>query len=192
MASAEAPRDVSEADGSTEMLPLSARAGQTVVASFGLSPVQEAMYFHAVASEANDLYIVQQRIEIEGLLDPAIFQAAWETVVERHQALRTVFRWEPGRAPRQFVLERLAVDFESVDLTDDPAGADVIAARFESDRSIRFDLANGPLMRVVLFTVAPHRHTLLWSQHHLVQDGWSASIVLQELFAAHEDLAADR
>jgi len=150
------------------------------------------MYFHALASDASDLYIVQQRIDIDGPLDPSLFRAAWLSIVERHAALRTTFHWEPGQTPRQVVHDRLEFDFAALDLSHTPDAPLQVEARFESDRSLRFDLANGPLMRVVLFTMAPDRHTMLWSQHHLVQDGWSASIVLGELFAAYEDLQAGR
>ncbi len=155
-----------------------------------LSAVQEAMLFHAVGSDADDVYIVQQRIEIDGLIDPDAFQAAWSLVVSRHPAVRSVFAWRHDGQPVQVVCRGVDVAVDLVDLQGVVGAERVIDDAFERDRSNRFDLAKPPLMRLSLFRLAADSHVLLWSQHHLLQDGWSSSVVLNEVFTAYAAIAA--
>lgn len=155
-----------------------------------LSPVQEAMLFHAVGSSADDIYIVQQRLEIDGPLDVDRFQRAWDHVIGRHTALRSVFAWDHHGPPLQLVCRSVTLPIELMDLTTADDAESVIEDLFEADRRHRFDLASPPLMRIKLFRTRHDRHVMLWSQHHLLQDGWSSSVVLREVFAAYEALGA--
>ncbi len=157
-----------------------------------LTPLQQSMLFHTVATDIPDLYAVQQRIEIDGPLDPAAFEAAWHLLTRRHQALRTLFTWRHDGPPLQVVLEELAPTYAYVDLSDRPDAAEQIEARFEADRRRPFELEAPPVARVDVFRTGPHTHTMLWSQHHLTIDGWSSSVMLEELFEAHDALAAGR
>ncbi len=155
---------------------------------YPLTPLQAGMLFHAVASSADDLYIVQQKIEIDGRLDTNAFQLAWSHVFARHPALRTGFVWDGVADPVQVVCRGLDVRVELCDLEGHPDPTGEIESRFEADRRQRFQLDRPPLMRIVLFRLSPERHIMLWSQHHLVQDGWSASNVLNEVFTAYDQL----
>ncbi|MDJ0954061.1 MAG: amino acid adenylation domain-containing protein [Acidimicrobiia bacterium] len=163
--------------------------GFRVERSQPLSPLQEAMLFHSVATEAADLYVIQQRLEIEGPLRPDVFVAAWEHVIRRHEVLRSAFAWQRMERPVQLIYEDVAVEVDFSDLTDHPDAAAEIEAVFAADRKLRYVLDEPPLIRLVLMRTAPEAHTLLWSQHHLLQDGWSATLVLEEVFAAYDSLA---
>ncbi len=157
--------------------------------AYPLSPLQEGMLFHALGSDDDDMYIVQQRLEIEGALDPEVFEAAWSRVVDRHPALRTVFSWAHEGPAIQIVCRGVDIAFSVHDVEDDQDPESVIESHFAADRQHRFSLDQPPLMRVALFRLAPDRHVMMWSQHHLVEDGWSAATVLAEVFAAYEALA---
>ncbi len=159
---------------------------------YPLSPVQEGMLFHTLASDSDDLYVVQQRLEIEGHLDVDRFRAAWALVIDRHPALRSVFSWAHEGRPVQVVCKGISLRIELHDLATDPDPEATITARFSADRRQRFELDRPPLMRIVVFRQSPDRHTMLWSQHHLLQDGWSASNVLGEVFATYEALEEGR
>ena len=159
---------------------------------YPMSPLQEAMFFHAIASEAEDLYVLQQRLVLDGPLDLAVFQEAWSRIIARHAALRTVFAWEHHGRPAQVVCRHVDVPIELVDLVGAAEPESVIAARIEADRRHRFALDTPPVMRLVLFRLGPDRHELLWSQHHLLEDGWSATNVLREVFDTYEALTAGR
>lgn len=185
MASAGAPDRESGSSNGDGGLPLSART-ENEIDSFRLSPVQEAMFFHTVAAGTPDLYLVQQTIRLTGPVDPVLLEGAWQSVVAKHPALRTVFRWPSGTDVEQVVLTDLDFEYSVGSDAGDPAAA--IDRALRSDRLAGFDLENGPLMRIRLIAHESGEHTMLWTHHHLVLDGWSASLVLADLFAAHESL----
>ena len=155
---------------------------------YPMSPLQEAMFFHAVASAADDLYVIQQRVAIEGPLDVGIFERVWARIVARHPALRTVFAWEHHGPPAQIVCREVHVPIDVVDLSGGGDPTALIDNRIEADRKQRFALDEPPVMRLILFRLAADRHELLWSQHHLLEDGWSATNVLREVFDTYEAL----
>lgn len=159
---------------------------------YALSPVQEAMLFHAIASDADDVYLIQQHLAIEGTLDVDVFQRAWSLVIARHPALRTNFVWRHNGRPAQVVCRGVEVPIGLHDLTDDPDPDLTIGSIASLDRQQRFRLDEPPLMRITVFRLAADRHEVIWSQHHLLEDGWSASNVLREVFEAYAALADDR
>ena len=152
---------------------------------YPLSPVQEGMLFHSLTSEAPDLYLVQQRIRIEGKLELEPFQRAWSRILERHAALRTIFVTRVRGRPVQVVCRGLSVSVEFSDLRAEPSPGPAIEARIESDRKLGFRFDNPPLLRIILFRLAHERHEMLLSQPHLLQDGWSGMNVLREVFEAY-------
>jgi len=168
------------------------KARNAVEDSYALSPVQEAMFFHAVAAAVDDLYVIQQRVAIEGPLDVARFQQAWSRIVDRHPALRTAFVWEEPAPPVQLVCQGVDVAVELVDVSGETDPVGVIDARCVDDRRRRFALDAPPLMRILVFRLADDRHEMVWSQHHLLEDGWSATTVLREVFDTYEALAEHR
>ncbi|XXY54893.1 amino acid adenylation domain-containing protein [Sorangium sp. So ce269] len=179
-------------------------AGRDVEDVFPLSPLQQGLLFHSLWEPGSGVYVEQVTCRLEGTLDVGAFRRAWEAVVEHHGVLRTTFAWEGADEPLQIV--RRAGPVDSVDSVEGSveieiedlrgAGAEEqrarMAALVESDRARGFDLARGPLMRLSLLRVGDEAHLVLWSHHHLLLDGWAASLVLQDAFAAYDALRAGR
>src|SRR5262249_31083270 len=132
----------------------------------------------------------QMGCTLRGELDICMFQRAWEQVVERHAALRTAFVWEGLKAPVQAVQQRVHLPLEQHDWRDlPPAEQDArLASYLADDRRRGFDLAAAPLMRLALFRMAADAYSFLWSQHHLLLDGWSVALVLNEVLACYTAL----
>ncbi|MFF5175381.1 amino acid adenylation domain-containing protein [Micromonospora sp. NPDC000089] len=153
--------------------------------AFPLSPTQEGMLFHSVSAGGEGLYVELTTFRVRGELDLAAFERAWQELAHRHAALRSGFAWERIAAPHQVVLESAELPVEVVDLRD--AGpqerADAVAAHTDRLRTYRFDLTRPPLMRVAVLRL-PDEHLVVWSYHHLLLDGWSASLLLAELVQA--------
>ena len=76
---------------------------------YPLSPVQQAMLFHAIAADADDLYVIQQRLALDGKIDIDVLRRAWSLVVARHPALRTSFAWQHKGRPAQVVCREVDV-----------------------------------------------------------------------------------
>src|SRR6266545_738487 len=136
-------------------------------------------------------------LRLAGPLDVSALERAWRHVVARHGILRSAFFWEGLEKPAQVVFQQ--VGFE---VARDPGGSlrdlapeeqqERLASFLEADRERGFDVAAAPLMRLALFELGPEVHQLVWTQHHLVVDGWSQGQVLKELLAAYAAFAGGR
>ncbi|HSK62153.1 MAG TPA: condensation domain-containing protein, partial [Actinomycetospora sp.] len=143
------------------------------------SPLAEGLIF--LSRLGSDVYTIQLLVDLAGPVDPAARQAlhaAVQAVVDRHDALRTVYPDGPDGRPVGVVLGHLAVPFTTVD-GDPEAVAD-------AERTRAFDVATGPLLRAVLVRRGEDRHRLVLTFHHVAIDGWSMPIVLRELLATWE------
>jgi amino acid adenylation domain-containing protein len=130
------------------------------------------------------LYNIATALQLDGGLDRAALRAAVLALIERHEALRTVFREQNG-TPRQVIGAVDAAAWREIDLAgtvNPPEEARRLATR---EAEMPFDLARGPLLRVTLVRLAPARHLLLCTIHHIVSDAWSAGIVQRELAALY-------
>ncbi|MFJ4691910.1 amino acid adenylation domain-containing protein [Streptomyces sp. NPDC088766] len=124
------------------------------------------------------------RLRLTGPLDQDHFQQAVDTLVARHPMLRTVFP-AGARPPVQQELPpslRLPVAFETV---SDPQE---LARRVEEERRRRFEPWAWPLLRLRVLTLTPQEHVLLAHAHHLIGDGYSAALLLEELTTVHDAL----
>ncbi len=145
---------------------------------FPCSPGQERLWFLDRLEPGSPAYNVPAALRLTGPVDVERLRSAFELVVRRHAALRTVFREHDG-GPVQVVRDEPVFGF-----TCRAAGSDVPA---EVDAEIRapFDLAEGPLLRVLLLREAADSHVLVVTVHHAVSDGWSISVLLDELSLAY-------
>ena len=145
---------------------------------YPITPMQEAMLFHAVSAPATDVYVQQLSCRLAGDLRLADFERAWQTLFERHAVLRTAFAWRDLPQPLQVVGDQVRVPLEVLDDCD-------IDALCEKERREGFDLARAPLMRLKLVRVSDREHQLIWTWHHIILDAWSVPIVMEELFALY-------
>src|SRR5580700_1816148 len=154
---------------------------------YPLSPMQEGILFHARETPDGPAYVEQVVWRVNGSFDVAQYEAAWNDVHERYEALRSVFTHERSREPLQLVLKQRAADvrFESLaELAADARERRVAQAR-AAERAERFDLANGPLLRVRVFNLAPGAHEIVLTWHHILFDGWTTHAMLADLHASY-------
>ncbi|MEU9482478.1 amino acid adenylation domain-containing protein [Streptomyces decoyicus] len=150
-----------------------------------LAPLQEGLLFHALYDEAAlDVYTVQQAFDLAGALDVIALRAAARTLLRRHASLRAGFWHEDLDEPVQIVPREVALPWQEADLSAvDPDAREAEAERLAvEDRRRRFDPARPPLLRFTLVRFGPAHHRFLVTAHHLVLDGWSAQLMLAELF----------
>ncbi|WP_156803231.1 class I SAM-dependent methyltransferase, partial [Mycobacterium gordonae] len=159
-----------------------------------LAPLQAGLFFHALLAESSvDAYTVQTVIDIAGDVDTARLRAAAQGIIDRHDNLRTAFVTTLDGAAAQVVLKDVRVPWLELDLTGS-ADPDAEFTRFtESDRLQRFDLTTPPLLRFALVTKGRNKSAMVITHHHILLDGWSSPLLLQEfltLYAADGDHSA--
>ncbi|WP_395089172.1 amino acid adenylation domain-containing protein [Armatimonas sp.] len=138
------------------------------------TPQQREVWLAAHESETASLsYNESIGIHLEGDLDTNQLTQSLQSIVERHGALRATFS-EDGTT--QTIAPTLTLDIPLTE-TDEPG----VAALQKEEASRPFDLAHGPLLRARLVRVSSDRHVFLLTAHHIVCDGWSWAVLLDEL-----------
>lgn len=154
-----------------------------------LTPLQQGMYFHARYDDAGtDVYTAQLVIDLRGPLDTTVLADSARALLARHANLRAGFRQRRGGEPVQVVHREVALPWREVDLAADPWGQERAALLDETitaERVAPFDLAKPPAVRFVLVRLGPDEHTLVFTSHHILLDGWSMPVLAQEFFAAY-------
>ncbi|NMF39992.1 non-ribosomal peptide synthetase, partial [Pseudomonas sp. SWRI 103] len=176
------PADVALARLSQAQLDDLAFAPRAVQDLYPLSPMQQGMLFHSLYQQGqDDIYVSQLRADIQGL-DVARFQRAWEQVLARHDMLRTAFVWQDAQAqPLQAVYREAVLPFAEYDWQARPDQQAALNALSESTRAQGFDLERAPLLSVKLVRTGAERFHLIYTNHHLLLDGWSRAQLFGEV-----------
>ncbi|QJI12243.1 non-ribosomal peptide synthase/polyketide synthase [Pseudomonas sp. ADAK22] len=140
-----------------------------------LSYAQERQWFLWQLEPQSAAYHVPSALRLKGQLDTAALQRSFDTLLARHESLRTHVRQTHDGAVQ--VIDPLA----SVQIVCGDVEEAQLKARVEAEIAQPFDLQQGPLLRVTLLRLAADEHVLVLVQHHIVSDGWSMQRVVEEL-----------
>ncbi|MER5362578.1 amino acid adenylation domain-containing protein [Streptomyces sp. NPDC002785] len=161
-----------------------------------VAPLQEGLLFHAMFDEGGpDVYSVQFSFGLDGPLDADALRTAAESLLSRHDNLRAAFRLDVADRPVQVIPATVALPWQEADLSglDEAAQRAGVERILAEDRAARYDLSVAPLLRFTLVKLAGERHRLVFSNHHVLLDGWSMPIVFGELFTLYaRNIGADR
>ncbi|RCL26006.1 non-ribosomal peptide synthetase, partial [Pseudomonas sp. AFG_SD02_1510_Pfu_092] len=162
-------------------------AGQ-IADVYPLSPMQQGMLFHTLYDPQAGNYINQLRVEVQGL-DVQRFKQAWQATLDAHDILRTgfVLAGELEQAV-QLVHKAVALPCSEHDWRGQPALQQALQALAEDERQRGFDLAGAPLLRLVLVRTGDASHHLIYTNHHILMDGWSTSRLLGEVLQRYAGL----
>ncbi|MFD4354980.1 amino acid adenylation domain-containing protein [Nocardia sp. NPDC058518] len=145
-----------------------------------VTPLQSGMLFHALLAENSvDPYITQFVLDLDLSVNAERLHEAAQAVLDRHDNLRVAFATDAAGTPLQVVLDDIDVPWQVID-ADDAAYQRIRAA----DLAAHFDMAAAPLLRFTLVRTAETAHLLVTS-HHILIDGWSTPLLLQELLTAY-------
>ncbi len=151
------------------------------VASFNVFPLshgQQALWFLQQLAPESVAYNIASALRIKTKPDEVALRSAFQSLVERHAALRTIFTAVQGKATQHVHAEARA-SFEIVDASRWDEAA--LAGRLRVEAHVPFDLEHGPLLRALLFRRADDEQILLVVAHHIVVDFWSLAILMREL-----------
>jgi amino acid adenylation domain-containing protein len=158
-----------------------------------VSFAQKRLWFIDQLRPGSAAYNVPLALRLRGRLDADALERSLEAIVDRHEALRTVFRLVDGE-PVQVIRPAGPSVLSRVDL----AGGATVRREAEALRLAEeegrtsFDLARGPLFRARLLRLNDEDHVLFLTLHHIVSDGWSLGVLLRELQALYEGFVAGR
>ena len=178
-------------DGASEVLPeLSA------VVHDGHPPLsfaQQRLWFLNQFDPENPAFIIPAYVQINGPLNAAVLERCFNEIVRRHEALRSTFATVQGE-PVQTIVSPGPVTITQLDLRGmEPSEREREAQRWIREETQRpFNLAEWPLFRIVLLRLKDEEYNLLLSMHHIISDGRSCEILLDEIIALYEAFSTDR
>ncbi|MGY2224210.1 amino acid adenylation domain-containing protein [Pseudomonas gingeri] len=156
----------------------------------GLSYAQQRQWFLWQLEPESAAYNIPAALRLDGVLEVEALRRSFEALVTRHETLRTTFHQDGGQArqiirpPAPFVLD--------VDQPDRVLSEADIAAYIDEEIRRPFDLEQGPLLRVLLLRLAAQAHVLVVTLHHIVADGWSMPVMVDELVQLYEGYSQGR
>ncbi len=163
---------------------------RNVVSIYELSPLQEGLLVESLANPGIGLYVEQVVLDLPGTLSPAAMARAWNLVVERHPILRTSFHWEGLERPVQVVHRNVRVRIAHNELRRVPRERreDAIGWFLKEDRARGFRFEEAPLLRVTMLQHGAAAHRVVVTLHHILLDGWSVGIVIDEVARIYRGL----
>ncbi|HEU5381688.1 MAG TPA: condensation domain-containing protein, partial [Ktedonobacteraceae bacterium] len=158
-----------------------------------LSFAQQRLWFLDQLAPGSSFYNLPAGLHIEGPIDINILVKSLEELVQRHEVLRTLFPLD-GRYPYQNVEANCRFDFVLHDVRAWPSEQrEALIERNLCENAFQaFDLAHGPLMRVLCLKLQEQEHMLQITVHHIISDEWSSALMVAEVFALYEAFRAGR
>ncbi|MCK5683492.1 amino acid adenylation domain-containing protein, partial [bacterium] len=141
-----------------------------------LSFAQQRLWFlHQYEEGQASTYNIPLAYRIKGGLNIPLLEQSFNILINRHESFRTVFKTKAGIASQE-ILPPFNLKITIEDISEDK-----LASIITEEANHTFDLTKGPILRVRLLKLKDKDHVLLINQHHIISDGWSVEILLNEL-----------
>jgi amino acid adenylation domain-containing protein len=166
---------------------------------YPLLPLQKGLLFHGLYTVGSEAYMTQVvwRNPKSITLDLIVLKQAFESLLVRHELLRACFIWEGLDEPVQHIKTTVNLPWKIYDwslennlsVTYEESSFALekrLSSFLKADREISFQFDQAPLMRITVIKLPHDRHYVILTVHHVLLDGWSLSIVLEELDAYYQ------
>ena len=153
---------------------------------YQLSGLQQGMLFHGLYDSSGS-YIEQFGCDLRGV-NQEVLLSGWSSVIRRHSILRSAFYYDSFKVPVQCVFREADIPLEELDYRgmDAAVQASALQAYEAADRARGFDFKTAPLMRLGLIRLSDDSYRMLWTSHHLLFDGWSMQVMIEEFLNTYE------
>ena len=143
---------------------------------------QQRLWFLDQLEPGNTSYNIPITIEIAGSLDLAVLDISFAQLIERHEVLLTIFREREGQ-PYHVIIPHGSLNTTLIDLQalSENQSQTIAMSINEQEAQLSFDLSRGPLLRCTLLRLNSQKHWLRLNMHHIVSDGWSMGVFVEEL-----------
>ncbi|HEY0066041.1 MAG TPA: amino acid adenylation domain-containing protein, partial [Flavisolibacter sp.] len=172
---------------------------QTRQAAVGIEPLPHRNYYPLSSSqrrlwllsqfeEAAAVYNIPLSFVLEGEVNEQLFSQAFHSLITRHESLRTTFTEDSEGEPRQVILqpEHSGFSLSCIDLRHSSNAEKEVKELMARYNAEAFNLTTGPLMRAALVRVEEQKWVLHCVLHHIISDGWSVHVLVQELFRIYD------
>jgi tyrocidine synthetase-3 len=155
--------------------------------SYPVSSGQRRLWILSQQDTLSNIYNVPSCYRIKGNLDVAALTKAFDSVVARHESLRTTFSMVDGTVAQIInSFEQTGFAVKYVDLSRAIGKDNEIKELAEQHALETFNLANGPLIRVMLIRESTDSHVLCMNVHHIISDEWSRSVLISDVLSLYK------
>ncbi|PCK23179.1 non-ribosomal peptide synthetase, partial [Bacillus pumilus] len=161
---------------------------QKIQKVYPLTPMQEGMLYHAMLDPDSSSYFTQLELGISGEFDLDLFEKSLNDLIRTYDILRTAFVYQQLQKPRQVVLAERHLDVYREDLShlNHQEQQKVLDQYKRQVRKQGFHLTNDLLLKAAVFQLNETNWHLIWSNHHIIMDGWSMGVLMKKLFHYYE------
>lgn len=154
-----------------------------------LTPMQESMLVQYIKDPNNSQYFEQLVMNLEGNIEIDSFVKAWRHVTITNEMLRTIFKWDKLEQPVQIILKEYEIPIRTFDLSEhqEELRENALQKIIENDLKEGINLRKAPI-RITLCRFCDNKVTMIISNHHILYDGWSNGILLNEFLDAYNRL----
>lgn len=153
----------------------------TLSDDYPLSSSQRRLWVISQFGETGEAYNIPAVFEFEGVLDMAALSKSFDSLIMRHEILRTVFRQSPDGEIRQSILSTKEAGFRIGNHSLRKADEATVKQLVHASLSRSFDLENGPLLRADIYQLSDSKYIFSYAMHHIISDGWSMEVLIKEL-----------
>jgi amino acid adenylation domain-containing protein len=146
-----------------------------------LSFAQQRLWFLSQLEGVSETYHMPEGLRLTGLLDREALRRSLDRVYARHEALRSVFVSTDGEPRVELLAAESGLPLVEHDLRHEVDATTRLEQLYAEAADTPFDLTTGPLVRARLIRLADDEHVFVLTQHHIVSDGWSMAVLLDEL-----------
>jgi amino acid adenylation domain-containing protein len=152
-----------------------------------LSFAQQRLWFLTQLEPNSPFYNIPAAVRLEGKLNVEALQQSFNSIISRHQGLRTNFQTREGQAVA-VILEEKPLTLSILDISKLPANQQEAEVKQQAVKEALqpFDISSDHLLRVKLLRLGEQEHIVLLTMHHIVSDGWSIGILVQELATLYQ------
>lgn len=161
--------------------------------NFPLSYAQQRLWFFEQLNPGSSVYNIPIALQLSEPLNLAALEQSFQEILRRHEALRTTFTIVEGK-PVQVIASTFSLTLPVVNLQELPHSQkeENMQQLATAEAQKPFDLKVGPLVRVKLLKLGQEEHVLLLVIHHIVADGWSMGIFVEELTKLYEAFSSQQ
>ena len=158
-----------------------------------LSGLQEGMLFHSLYDQQGGAYIQQFTGELRDA-DMLAFIDSWQQLLKQHSILRSAFYYDVFQIPVQCVYKEARIPVTQLDLQTLSAEQQILAIQeYKKEDLLKgFDFVSAPLMRICLIQLDETRYQFCLTHHHILLDGWSMPVLMEELLTNYEYLVSKK
>ncbi|MCG8669775.1 MAG: amino acid adenylation domain-containing protein [Pseudomonadales bacterium] len=152
-----------------------------------LSFAQQRLWLLDQLDPGNTAYNMPAAVRLSGDVQPKLLESVFNEIIRRHEVFRTQFKVVDDE-PVQVIQEHVEFELCIEDLSQHEASEaeSLVENRVISEASAPFDLENGPLLKALLLKLSDHEYVLIANKHHIISDGWSMGVLMQEIATLYD------